>query len=334
MTASVAGAGRADACKVGPMPELQEGIYHRPGARPGRFFAIAFFRIPRAARPRTVREGLNNLWAMWQGLREGRVADLPGTTVEAGNLTVLLGYGPGVFGFDPSDRPRPEGLQDEFLFRSPKGGGGGPLLGLRNHLMYADEVRENRAAENIAVQFIADSKLAVDRAIVETWKHLNDVADPENGSTPLEFTTFYTGFQRDDHRSWIDFHDGISNLRSDERELVIKIDSGEFAGGTYLAFLRIEVDIRIWRGLDRATQELLVGRDKITGCPLVSADGQLRPMAGCPIDGAPIWASVNDPIAEPDRVDDAQLKQSHIHRANQHRPDAASRESSRIFRQG
>jgi hypothetical protein len=316
------------------MPELQDGIYHRPGVRPGAFFAIAFFRIQRASRARTVRDGLRDLWTMWQGLRAGRVRDLPDATVEPGDLTVLIGYGPGVFDLDGTDRSRPEGLRDEFLFRSPKGGGGGPLLGLRNHLMYADEVRENRAAENVAVQFIANSKLAVERAIVETWKLLSDTADPETGATPLEFTTFYTGFQRDDHRSWIDFHDGISNLRSDVREQVIMIDGGQFAGGTYLAFLRLEVDIRAWRGLDRATQELLVGRDKITGCPLVSTNGQIASMPGCPMGGAPIWASKNDPIAEPDPVGDVRLKQSHIHRGNQHRPNAASRESLRIFRQG
>ena len=316
------------------MAELQDGIYHRPGSRPGRFFAIAFFRIPRAARARTVRDGLTELWGMWQGLREGHVRDLPGAAVEPGDLTVLIGYGPGVFGFDPTDRPRPEGLRDEFLFRSPKGGGGGPLLGLKNHLLYADDVRENRAAENIAVQFIANSKLAVDRAIVETWKLLSDRTNRETGAAPLEFTTFYMGFQRDDHRSWIDFHDGISNLRSDEREHVIKIDSGDFAGGTYLAFLRLEVDIRAWRGLDRATQELLVGRDKLTGCPLISTNGQIAAMPGCPIGGAPIWASENDPIAEPKRVSDARLKQSHIHRGNQHHPNASSRDSLRIFRQG
>jgi hypothetical protein len=62
-----------------------------------------------------------------------------------------------------------------------------------------------------------------------------------------------------------------------------------------LAFLRLEVDIRAWRTLDRPTQELLVGRDRLTGCPLVTEDGDVVQLGGCPIDGAPIWASENDP---------------------------------------
>lgn len=316
------------------MAELQDGIYHAPGQRPGRFFAIAFFRFPHGIGARPVGEALGELWTMWQGLREGHIRDLPEAPVEGGDLTVLLGYGPGTFTLEGVTRSRPEGLAGAFLFRSPKGGGGGPLLGLRNHLSFADDVRENRAAEDLAVQFIANSKLAVDRAIVETWKLLSDRADPDTGAAKLELTSFYLGFQRDDHRSWIDFHDGISNLRSDDREQVVKIDSGDFAGGTYLAFLRLEVDIRAWRSVDRATQEMLVGRDKLTGCPLVSEDGQIVPMPACPVGGAPIWATENDPIAEPPRATDQRLRQSHIHRGNQHRPDAASRESLRIFRQG
>lgn len=56
--------------------------------------------------------------------------------------------------------------------------------------------------------------------------------------------------------------------------------------------------------------------------------------AGLPHRRGAIWASENDPIAEPEPVSDPRLKQSHIHRGNQHRPDAASRESLRIFRQG
>jgi deferrochelatase/peroxidase EfeB len=322
------------------MAELQDGIYHRPGDRPGKFFAIAFFRAARGLNARAVGGALQQLWSMWQDLRNGLVRDLPDAPVDGGNLTVLLGLGPKAFELDGAGRLLPEGLEREFLFRSPKGGGGGPLLGLQNHLAYADDVRENRATEEVAVQFIADSKLAVDRAIVETWKLLHDTADPVTGSTGLEFTTFYLGFQRDDHRSWIDFHDGISNLRSDEREQVIAIERSAaprrawLECGTYLAFLRLEVDIRAWRTLDRPTQELLVGRDKLTGCPLVSEGGEVVRLTACPIGGAPIWASENDPIAEPPAVSDVRLRQSHIHRANQHRRPASSRESSRIFRQG
>jgi hypothetical protein len=51
-------------------------------------------------------------------------------------------------------------------------------------LWYAEDVRANLATEEIAVQFIADTQLAVNRAIVETWKFLHDATDPDTGAAP------------------------------------------------------------------------------------------------------------------------------------------------------
>jgi deferrochelatase/peroxidase EfeB len=324
------------------MGRLQEGIYHAPKKRPGRFFAIAFLRASAGETAASCAGCLERLWAMWQDLKAGRLQDLPGQTVPHGDLTVLLGMGPKAFRFADVARPLPEGLEPGFLFRSPRPSGGGPLLKAEHQLNYADDVRTNLAAEEFAVQFIADSKLAVDRAIVETWKLLHDRVKPETGAAELELTTFYLGFQRDDHRSWIDFHDGISNLRSDEREKIITIERGEtgrdawLEGGTYLAFLRLEVDLAVWRGVDRATQELIVGRDKLTGCPLIAVDGEITPLPGCPVAGAGIWADEHDSIAEPpdEARSDERLRNSHVHRANQHVRPGTRRTSLRIFRQG
>ena len=151
------------------------------------------------------------------------------------------------------------------------------------------------ATEAFCVQVIAESKLAVDRAVVETWKALADAAEPA-----LELTTFYLGNQRNDHRSWIDFHDGLSNLRSEDRESVIAIGPGTdepwATGGTYLAFLRVAVDLAGWRRLSRADQELAVGRDKLSGCPIVGLgeDGAPRTDPGCPVAGTQIHESPND----------------------------------------
>jgi len=185
------------------------------------------------------------------------------------------------------------------------------------------------------VQVIAETKLAVDRAVVETWKTLADRAEPG-----LELTTFYLGNQRNDHRSWIDFHDGLSNLRSADREGVIAIgpgtDEGWAVGGTYLAFLRLAVDLPAWRRLGRTMQELAVGRDKLTGCPIVSADGDaLRTDPACPVTGTQIWESANDVLfAEPPEVQDAVVRASHAQRANHHMRPASDSGSRRIFRQG
>ncbi len=315
---------------------LQEGIYHAPGRRPGRHFALLFLRVPEGVDAPRAAAALGDLWGMYQGLKAGLVRDLDGVKlpVDDGAMTVLLGLGRNAFALEGMALARPRGLADEYLFRSAEAGGGGPLL-RGSGLSYAPDVRANMATEAFCVQVIAESKLAVDRAVVETWKALADAAEPA-----LELTTFYLGNQRNDHRSWIDFHDGLSNLRSEDRASVIAIGPGTdeawAVGGTYLAFLRIAVDLAGWRRLTRAEQELAVGRDKLTGCPIVATeDGAPLTDPGCPVAGTQIHESVNDgPFAEPPEVSDPVVRASHVQRANHHIRPASDFGSRRIFRQG
>jgi len=316
---------------------LQAGIYHAPGRRPGRFLALLFLRAAPQADAPAVAGTLAELWAMYEGLRAGRLRDLDGVALPADEdrAEFLLGFGRNVFELTGTGRPRPRGLGDESLFRSAEPGGGGPLL-RGSGLRYAPDVRANMATEHLCVQVIADTKLAVDRAVVETWKALADMAAPA-----LSVTTFYLGFQRNDHRSWIDFHDGLSNLRSEDREAVIAIDPGAdedwAVGGTYLAFLRLAVDLAGWRRLSRTDQELAVGRDKVTGCPIsgVGEDGKPLTDAGCPVAGTRIWEQPNDtPFAEPPEVSDPRARSSHVQRANHHGRPASDSGTRRIFRQG
>lgn len=272
-----------------PDGALQEGIYYAPGCRPGKFFGLLFLRVARDCDASRVGVRLADLWQLYQGLKAGRVPDLEPATVpfEDDNTTVLIGLGPNAFKLNGAKHPAPGGLNKNHLFASPRPSGGGQLLA-GSGLEYAADVRVNFATEEICIQVIADTKLAVDRTIVETWKRLSDSADRDTGIADLEPTTFYLGFQRSDHRSWIDFHDGLSNMRSEDREAAITIDEGKeqpwCAGGTYLAFLRLAVDLPSWRRLERRAQELLVGRDKLSGCPIVSVgcDGAPRTDPGCP----------------------------------------------------
>ncbi len=300
---------------------LQEGIYHAPGRRPGRFFALLFLRAADGADAPAVAATLGELWAMYAGLRAGHLRDLPGVQLpaEADRTEFLLGLGRNAFALDGVAPARPRGLGDEYVFRSAQAGGGGPLL-RGSGLSYAPDVRANMATEHVCVQVVADSKLAADRAVVETWKALADMAQPA-----LSVTTFYLGFQRNDRRSWIDFHDGLSNLRSEDREAVIAIGPGAdeawAVGGTYLAFLRLAVDLAGWRRLSRADQELAVGRDKLGGCPLtgVGEDGVAQHDSGCPVAGTEIWETANDArFAEPPEVTDERVRASHVQRANHH----------------
>ena len=322
---------------------LQEGIYYDRRVRPGRFFGIMFLRAIGARSAHSAGARLAALWGLYQELKLGAVPDLAPqlVPVEHDNLTVLVGYGPNAFGLKDAIRPRPSGLDDDHLFASPKDEGGGPLL-VGSGLTYAPAVVDNRATEDFCVQVIADTKLAIDRVIVETWKHLHDSADPSIGTSELEMTTFYIGAQRSDRRSWIDFHDGLSNMDSAERSEAITIKPGVAdeewcAGGSYLAFLRLAVDLPAWRALDRRQQELLVGRDKLTGCPLTGVDSDGKPQAdpACPVGGTQIFEQPNDAaFAEPPPTEDPVVLASHVQRANHHRGPASDPGSRRIFRQG
>jgi deferrochelatase/peroxidase EfeB len=134
-----------------------------------------------------------------------------------------------------------------------------------------------RAQRDVAIQLTADTELALARAIVEIDQAIRV------HRLPILFHEVYGGFHRDDRRSWIGFHDGINNMPSDQRlqamHVLRDLDTPWIEGGTYMAFLRVDVDLDTWRAFDRTTQEALVGRDKLSGAPLVRieslADGTL-----------------------------------------------------------
>jgi deferrochelatase/peroxidase EfeB len=181
---------------------------------------------------------------------------------------------------------------------------------------------------DLAVQLIADSELAVNRAVVEVWKLIQDEA------LPLDLVGFYSGYAREDRRSWLGFHDCVSNMEPDQRRVTIEVDGSDapwMQGGTYMAFLRLAIDLAAWRNLRREHQELLVGRDKLTGCPLVQvahgAYGELVPIPSrtCAADAD---------YVNPPRPSDPLLQASHIHRANMNRTGPDDADSNRIFRQG
>ncbi|WP_437680772.1 Dyp-type peroxidase [Sorangium sp. So ce131] len=310
---------------------FQEGLFHRSGQRPGPCFTLLFLRAAPGATARKVGGAFAELWGRYQRLKEGRVQDLEPERVPPGNLSVLVGYGLRAFKLPEAGRPLPAELGEQHQFLSPRPTGGGPFLH-GSGLAYDADVLVNRATEDLALQFIGDTQLAVHRAVVETWKFLHDLGD----AAPLMMTGFFQGFSREDGRSWIDFHDGISNLKSSERAEVMAIKPGGSAadawveGGTTMAFLRLSVDLAAWRRLPEVAQELLVGRAKRSGCPFASVDASGRgvPVAGCAADPS------HPEFREPPAVADERLLVSHVQRANQHRRNLTSPDSLRIYRQG
>lgn len=321
---------------------LQEGIFHAKGERPKPFFGMLFLRAREGAGAAEVGEALLGLWEVWRDLKGGIVRDLPGHPVPEGGLTVLLGYGARTFRLEGGRRAIPGHFNSFRSFARPSATGGGTML-QGGGINYAADINENSAASHVAVQFIADTALSVNRAFVETWKHLHDT---HGGGQPLEFAGHCTGFQRDDGRSWIDFHDGLSNLRSEERQAVVEIsqdyspvgEGDEWTyGGTYLAFIKLAVDLPSWRTLSRAQQELLVGRDKLSGCPLVSA-GPNAVSQGCPAAGTREVGddAANNAFREPPTLPDTEhsLNNSHVQRANHHIDPFHDLTAQRVFRQG
>jgi Dyp-type peroxidase family len=316
----------------------QEGIYYQKGASPPGFFTVLLLHAPENQTASSVNTLLEKLWQLYMQLKDGSVPELPGVQVDKDKrkLKVLLGFGAAAFDLPGALRSCPPDLRN-FSFAEMKGGG--PIAYNGSHeaaIRYAPELGTQPPVQ-FALQFTAKTSLAVEQAVVETAKLLQ----LEAGGAALEIVSFYPGSQRDDGRSWLGFHDGLSNLSADERPGVILISPtapGEewTRNGTYLAFARLSIALESWWTLDRAAQERLVGRDKLTGCPLVAFDnGTATAAAGCPLGGEPITATVNIPfrdayVANPGTT----LALSHVQRANHHFGPSAGPPSLRIYRQG
>jgi deferrochelatase/peroxidase EfeB len=131
----------------------------------------------------------------------------------------------------------------------------------------------------------------------------------------------------------------VSNLDAGQRPaaLTAGADPSWMEGGTYMAFLRFRVDLRAWRALERPEQELVVGRDKLTGSGLVATEldaaGKARPVAAPPLPPQPTDAELAD-YRDPPQTADPLLEASHVHRANQNRASPSAPGAWRMFRQG
>ena len=215
-------------------------------------------------------------------LKAGTVPDLhdqpDGTQaalVPGGQLKTLLGFGGPAFTLTSAGFGQPPNLRDYAFQQAVAGAPIARMAGKDSGIHFGSSQAEltDVAGAAFAVQFTAQTPLAVERGVVETWKLLRDKGDP----APLELGGVFTGAQRDDARSWIDFHDGLSNVKPVEREGVISVPGADWtARGTYLAFARLSIDLEVWRRHDRREQELMVGRNKVSGCAFSEFDAAGR----------------------------------------------------------
>jgi Dyp-type peroxidase family len=291
---------------------IQEGVYFRSGERPAPCWRLLLLRVVPGAAPADVRDALGRVLRMLAALRAGTVRELrgqPAAGVQATRdtfegLAALAGYGRSLFDHDQplTTRPRPEFLARLAAF---------PALP-------RDERHTDAGEADVALQLTGATPAAVNRAAVEVWKLIEDK------SLPLQAAASFDGFGRPDGRGWLEFHDGVGNMPSHERLAAIQAPAHPrwMAGGTYMAFLRLRVDLSVWRALDRAGQELAVGRGKLTGNPLArNRRGAVAAAGG---------ADRFDPPAAGDPL----LASSHVHRANRNRGSSDSPAALRIFRQG
>ena len=322
---------------------LQEGIFHAPGTTPPPNFGILFLRIVEDATAAQVGAVLTQVWQIYHGLKQGQIPGLTDIPMPPGNLNVSIGYGMKAFSLSGAQKPRPQALGDEFQFLPAGPSGGNPLL-IGSGLSYEKDLVGNPAAEHIVIQFLGDTPLSVNRPMVETWKVLQTTTNPLVGTSLLQITAFYSGFHREDRRSWIDFHDGTSNPpKGAKRRDVLTIKQSNTSsvdawtqGGSYMTYMRLPIRMDVWNALPQKGQELLVGRKKMTGCAINRLEND-EPMAidGCPVNSTgQVTDRGNEAFREPpDGVPDV-IEKSHVQRSNHHRQEFSNPESLRIYRQG
>lgn len=271
---------------------LQQGIYYSHSTSPRNSFSVIFLSFRSPYDVTGIRKTLLRLWNMYQKLQKGLIPEL-GINIKNphhGDLSILIGYGPGFFELNNLKRKKPAQLSDASIFQPVKQGD--PILP-KVGLKYSETSFNEEASDHVVIQFIGETQMATHSAIVETWKLLRKV-EMDGASAPASMRSFYTGYNRPDGRGWLGFHDGVSNIKSSDRLRTIQIDRRGLdpvdywtANGTYMAFLRIAIDLTVWESIPVKYQERVVGREKTTGCPLVRIDerGNNVFAGGCPVPG-------------------------------------------------
>jgi len=274
---------------------LQEGIYYRAKPPIGNSFCIMSLRSENISQISEIGSSVILIWKHLEHLKKGITVDLEidAKHRKMGNLSVLIAYGSDLFEIVGSQKRKPATFSETWNFNPPKSTGGGHILE-GSELSYSSSIFENHLLnDHIILQFIADSEFYTSRAAAEVWKIIHRL-EKHRGTAPLHITGLYTGFQRADHRNWFGFHDGVSNIRSRERPHVISIKSTYLStddkwtlNGTYLGFMRIGLNLEKWEDTDIPEQEILIGREKISGCPLIRVDKNGKPIKDqrCPVVG-------------------------------------------------
>ncbi len=334
---------------------LQNGIYYQREPRIGNSLCVLFLRSSENANAVDIGNTLEGLWVRLKELKKGIIdgLDVNPSKRSSGNLSILIGYGPKIFSLDGVTKTKPIDFDDRWMFQEPNPKGGGPILN-ESRISYADDLNYNSAlSDHIIIQFIADTDFHTSRALVETWKALRRLNKETVPKKSLQISSYYSGFQSVTGRGLLGFHDGVSNIKSSERLEAIAIKPNKArqdlwtVNGTYLAFMRISINLVSWEEMSTEEQEITIGRDKETGCPLIGIDQYGKPIkdARCPIVGTyEVTDKGNEYYREfsrygsnilPRNISGKALLHSHIATTGPKKKDSGQyHPSNRIFRQG
>jgi Dyp-type peroxidase family len=256
----------------------QEGIFYSNGEKIGKSFCIIFFNFAPDCNLVQARKILKRLWKIYGHLKKGITPDLQEVhqkQLHTGNITFLLGYGAKFFSIDGINKEKPEGFHHTF-FENPDNVKGGGYVMKGVNIFYSLDIKNNHARnDQIILQCIAENEFYIYRMIVETWKELQLIKKENDDKELIVLSKYYLGHKPNDRRNWFGFLDGISNINKKDRKDTIfikKNKEGESELGTYMVFSRIELKLEKWINLSRYEQERIIGRDKITGCPIIGLD--------------------------------------------------------------
>ncbi|MFZ5849143.1 MAG: Dyp-type peroxidase [Actinomycetota bacterium] len=212
--------------------------------------------------PDTDAEALGRLMRLWTGdvvaLMAGRAA--PGDTapelaVPNADLTVTVGWGPGVFGLDGLTDARPPGLHE-----IPP--------------MKHDRLEERWSGGDLLLVVAAHDGTSVAHAV----RRLVADAGPF-ARLRWRQSGFWNGFGKDGSpatgRNLFGQVDGSANPAPGTKvfdETVWAKEPGWFAGGTTLVLRRIAMDLDLWDTVTRAEQEASIGRRLADGAPLTGGE--------------------------------------------------------------
>ena len=193
---------------------IQPGIYFRSGESAPPAYRLVLLNAADGATGTAVRTALERVTSMLEAASAGEVRELRGTheaerrriAASLAGLAALVAFGRRLFDAERhrpplTCHPRPTSLV--YLPADAE-----PFPAVR---WASRRERGNPAQSDFALQLTGPTEAAVDRAAVEVWKLIAD------DGLPLAVTASYSGFVRTDGRGWLEFHDGVSNIKASHR---------------------------------------------------------------------------------------------------------------------